>query len=694
MPSFNIPGVTDKYNTNNTVERLMEVERVPLVREQETLKTYQSQQNAWRDINMKLSSLRDDVRSLYSYDSPFVSKIAESSEAAAVTADAGHAASFGSFNIDVIETATADRFLSDELEKDMRIDAGTYVFESGDKKVTMKFNGGTVNDFVTSLNRRGDGTFHANIINSGASKKVLLIESLKTGSDNRLTFDKDALELARKIGMIGTAEDKTVKFGTSLTELSPAPLPESVSITEQVGMPELTLGQISEDSGKPEVVLQPRSSVSIALPESVMEHTDDIINFTITATETEDITIELNKLEPSPVLPNAGAATFSELTIENFPSDTTLPVVVPPPEPLNPIETEKIVYAVMADGSERLIETPALLSGEGVSVTIDMKEYSGITAIAIKNRNTGNTLSVSKITATDRDSLRGYEPLHAVTKAHDATIKYEGITIQRPSNTIDDVVPDVTLKLSDKTDKTATITIKGDAESAKDALITFVGQYNQTVAELNVLTQNKQELISELTYLSDSDKDALSEKLGIFQGDFTLTNIKNSMQSIITASYASDENTTFSLLSQLGISTNATGSTGYNASRLRGYLEIDERTLDRVLESNMEDLRRLFGRDTDGDLIVDSGIGYRLDQQLTAYTQSNGILTTKANTLNSQISASEQRISRLETQLDARERQLRQQFGQMESAVNSLESQQTAIDNFMQQNNFSGNRRR
>ena len=58
MPGFNIPGVTDQYNTNNTIERLMQVERVPLTREQETLKTYQSEQSAWRDVNMKLAALR------------------------------------------------------------------------------------------------------------------------------------------------------------------------------------------------------------------------------------------------------------------------------------------------------------------------------------------------------------------------------------------------------------------------------------------------------------------------------------------------------------------------------------------------------------------------------------------------------------------------------------------------------------
>ncbi|UKI54411.1 MAG: hypothetical protein L6V86_04290 [Treponema sp.] len=40
---------------------------------------------------------------------------------------------------------------------------------------------------------------------------------------------------------------------------------------------------------------------------------------------------------------------------------------------------------------------------------------------------------------------------------------------------MDDVVPEVTLNVFDKTEKTATIAVKPDVESAKEALITFVG---------------------------------------------------------------------------------------------------------------------------------------------------------------------------------------------------------------------------
>lgn len=684
MPSISIPGVTDKYNTSNTVERLMEVERIPLNREQETLKNYQSQQSAWRDINTKMSTLRDSVRSLYSFDSPFQSKTAESSNENAITAEAGRTADYGSFSIDVVKLATADRFLSAELDTDMKVDAGTYVFKSGEKSVSIKWNGGKLQDFVNSINRRGDKTFRANIINSGNSKKVLLIESLKTGAENALTFEKDALEFVKKIGMLGSSEDITETFGTEKSDLLETP---ASNVQEQTGMPALSEGKISGDG----IDLKPRTSVSIKVPESVKGKSNAQITFSFTVSKTEDITDNINARDPSPILPDAGSGEFSQIEIPNFPSDTTFPVTNALAEPLDKIETDSIFYAVMADGSEKEITVSEIVLDENNEVTVNLSDYPEIEAIAVRNRNTGNAVLVSPFTATVRKTKDGLVPLNAVSTADDAVIKYEGITMTRATNKIDDVVPDITLNLNDVTERSATITVASDTETAKDSLITFVGHYNQVIAEINVLTQNRPELINELTYLTDNEREPLREKLGMFQSDTTLTGVKNSMMSIITAPYGGQENTGLRMLSQLGISSNASGvGGGYNASRLRGYLEIDEKTLDSALSENMEDIRKLFGFDSDGDMVIDSGVGYRLDRQIMAYTQSNGIISTRTSTLDTQIRTAEQRISRLETQLATREMQLKQQFGQMEGALNSMESQQSTIDNFMKQNSNSG----
>jgi flagellar hook-associated protein 2 len=341
----------------------------------------------------------------------------------------------------------------------------------------------------------------------------------------------------------------------------------------------------------------------------------------------------------------------------------------------------------MEDETERLIFTPNILKDNETSFDLDLSEYPGIKSIAIINPNTAYKLEVSSFSTYDSAQSLGFKPNHPVSEANDAIIKYEGITITRPSNTIDDVIPEITLNVKDKTEKTATLEVKADTEASKDALIQFVGKYNQTVAKINILSQTKPEIIEELDYFTDEEKEKSHKQLGMFQTDFSLTSIKSNMQSILSAGYSFSDEATITMLSQIGIATNAAGFSGsYSQSKLRGYLEIDEKKLDSALEKNLDDIKTMFGYDSDGDLIIDSGIAYKLDKQISAYTQTGGILALKTSTLDSKIKSSETRIARLEEQMDDKEAELRSKYSQMEGALNSLESQQSTIQNFVNQN--------
>ena len=101
MAEINIPGISNKYKTNDYIDALIKKERIPLTREQEALDRYKEQQSAWRGVNQKMSELRESTKALYSYDNPFNNKLASSSNENAVTAEAGREAAFGQIKIDV-----------------------------------------------------------------------------------------------------------------------------------------------------------------------------------------------------------------------------------------------------------------------------------------------------------------------------------------------------------------------------------------------------------------------------------------------------------------------------------------------------------------------------------------------------------------------------------------------------------------
>lgn len=682
MAGINIPGVTNQYNTNETVEKLMQIERIPLTREQKTLDSYKAQQDAWRSVNRKMTELRDSVKTLYSFDNPFNNKITSSTEEYAITADATRKATYESFKVDVIQPATADRFLTSELDSDTKVPAGTYTYKINDKSITMRWKGGSLQDFSNALNRRGGELLKTRVIGASKGKKTLSIESQKTGTENRLTFEDDAKTFAESSGMIIRVKPKTIEFGTNRNDYRNIQ-PET---PEQERLPQISAANL-KISGE-NVVVPPRGGYALSIPETVLGTPGTHIQFAIKKQDATDITVALNKQESRPVFPDSGTATFKDVTIRNAPIDASLP---PEPEkkikPLDPISTSDVLFVKMKDGSEKHISTPGLLSGEETKIDISLDDYKNIDSLVIKNRNTGISLSVTSVSALNPSENRGFVPQHAISSADDAIIKYEGITIRRPTNTIDDVVPEVTLNVFDKTEKTATIAVKPDVESAKEALITFVGKYNQSLAEINILSQNKPEIVEELDYLSSDEKKEKQEKLGMFSTDSSLTSLKSAMQTAASANYKFDEDAKITMLSQIGIATNATNYSGYTPNKLRGYLEIDEKKLDSELEKHLDDVRNMFGYDSDGDLIIDSGIGYKLDKQLTAYVQSGGVFAMKTSSLDARIKSSEQKIARLETQMDDKEAELRTKYGQMEGALNSLESQQNTIKNFSNSGN-------
>ena len=687
MAGINIPGVTDQYKTNDTVEKLMKVERIPLTREQKQLETYKAEKDAWRDINTKLASLRDSTKTLYSFENPFNNKLTTSTEEYAITAEANRSAGIQSFKVDVIQPASSDRFLTQELENDFKVPAGTYVYKVGEKNLNMNWKGGSLKDFSTAINKRGNGVIKSSIIGASNGKKSLLIEAIPTGKENRLIFENDAKTFAFDSGMIDKVQPSTEQFGQTQNEIAPV---QPIEYEESPHLPPLSLTKTKLNEETTSVTVEPRGAYQIEIPSKIKDKSNLHVQFTIKATEVTDITPEINKSLIQPEIPDAGFAEYSGIVISNMNSDTNLNLPDIPPEPLEPNNTDAVVYAVMSDGTEKLIQTPELLTGSLQEVGVNLKEYSDIKAIAIRNRSTGIELEVSNFSALDPSTDLGYGPKNPISVADDAIIKYEGITITRPSNKIDDVVPEITLNLHDKTEKTATISVRPDKDASKDAIIQFVGQYNQAVAELNILSQNKNEIIDELDYLSKEEKDAEREKLGMFATDFSLTSIKSNMQSIVSAGYNFSDQAEITMLSQIGIATNAGGfSGGYSQSKLRGYLEIDEKKLDSALENHLDDIRQVFGYDSDGDLIVDSGIAYKLDKQISAYTQTGGILAMKTSSLDSKIKSSESRISKLETQMDDKEAELRNKYSQMEGSLNSLESQQNSISNFTRQNQRS-----
>lgn len=659
MSDINIPGIgAGKYD--NLIETLMKKERAPRDSAAEDLKKYERQNTVWRKINQFSGEIREKTRELYSFNNPFVEKTVTSSNERAVTATASRDAHEQTFKISINQIAKADSFLSNEVAKDLQVPKGMYTFTVGEKKLSVNWQGGKYRSFIDAVNKKGKDIIRISEIKTSPGAISLLFESQLTGEANKLEFSDDALSFALENGLI--KKNDRLAVGTEKTEaVIPAQTTERIAFSKPVrGSQQYVLEYT--------VFLQNNAETSAA-PSLQKEQPSS------------------NENASDAIYGQVGSVSYKGVTVTNAPSDAG---IVSETLGLNqPTAVSVEDYNVLSLVSPRgtLIPLPALNeTTEAQTFSIPLNEYGDITGITVHNNNTDKTVSIEQIKVYDPKATGEYIPVNPVSQAQEAMLTFEGIPVKRSTNKIDDLIPGVTLQLEDKTDKPESIGIKPDTQPAKDAIIEFVAKYNRLLAEINIVTSNRQAVIDEIEYFTDDERKTAEENLGALFGDTTLSALKNNLRQIVANVYRKNADTPIRTLSQIGISTKADTSLALNEARLRGYLEIDEKKLDEALKNSIEDVRYLFGYDTDNDVLIDDGVAFQVFKQIDPYVQRGGIFSTRTNGLAAQIKTSKDKIERYDKALEKKEQELRQKYGNMDASLRNLQKQSDMIKNFSKQN--------
>jgi flagellar hook-associated protein 2 len=685
MSDISIPGVSSQYNTEKLIEELMEVERVPLQRLEKQVETYQDQKQVWQGLNRKIAKFRDSAKSLYGFENPFLEKTSQSSDPSVLEVTAGREASEESKSVVVHSVAKADRFLSASLKKDYKVPAGTYRFTVGEDVVEFNYKGGSLRDFAKAIEKHGKGVLTATVVKDTKDTEVILIGGVKTGAENTLGFEKEALTFAKSVGMIKRSSTE----GQNITL--------NIEDTRGLGAPLSEMQVTSQDGG---ILIGPESEVSIPFNRRINDTKGLVMEIEIGVKEySSDYTPPTHP--PGPSVPREEGVEISDIELKNNPSWVDLPDWE---EPTPPKRVDTLGVLHLADG-EHAAALPDIAGGQGEqTISVQLSDYlSGASALQIRNTNTHREIEVKGIRVYDPNARGEYEPANPVSTASDAHITVDGIDIYRSENDIDDVIPGITLHVKSPSNRAVSFSVEPDVETIKESIIQFVGYYNQLLTEILILTgqeppggtssryssREDSSIIDEIDYFTEEERDAAREKLGLFQGDITLMQMKNRLQRIMMDAHDTGPDSDLRLLAQIGISTNAAGAAG-TTGRLRGYLQINEKQLDEAIASSVEGIKKLFGYDSDGDLVVDSGVAYNTEMYTRSYNQSGGIIAMKQQTLDSRISRTSQDIESYSRRLERKEADLKREYGRMESTLEELQKSGEAIENLGGGN--SGNR--
>ena len=680
MSDFSIPGVpgASKYDTDKMIEELMKVERTGLDRMQGELDSVESEKSAWHLVNRGLSRVRDSARALFSFENPFNERISTSSDESVLTATASREASLESTEIQVLQLAGRDRFLSAELSDDFEVPAGKYSFAIGEKSVSFTYHGGDLRNFAEVVNSRSKNLVSARVVKSSATSQVLLLESLRPGEANTLRFSDDALALGLSAGIFTESNGSSRRFSIEPASFSRLGKPLSEKII-----------RFDENTA----VLPPGGEARLPVTPPVLSALNLRLKISF-----EVVTFPYDYSPPvrpvGPDTPEAGMIAYQGIEISNEPSAVLAPDWAPPPPPekrddLNIFFLQGTTGGIDG-GASAAVPLPAIReSGGAQTIEVALTDYVDLlSALQIRNANTHREIRIKEVVIFDPESRGDYTPLNAIETASDAVIKLEGIKVTRNSNNIDDLLPGVTLNLRGTSDKAVKLEVGPDWELIKNAIIEFVGYYDELFTELNILTGRSEEIIEEITYLSDDEKSKALDRLGTLQGDITLMLLKSRLQTMVMNPYVTSAGRELSLLDQIGVSTNAVGfgSGSVDRTRLRGYLEIDEKKLDQAVKSMLPAVKELFGRDSDSDLVVDSGVAYALDSYIRPYVETGGLITSRLDTIDGRIARTSTRIETEQEKLERKEREYKQQFATMEASLNTLEQSSQQIDNFSKNN--------
>ena len=637
------------------VEDLMEVERRPVRRLERDVETYETQRRTWQDLGRNLTALRDASRALYGFDTPFRNRIGEVSNPAALSVAVSRQAEEGSEEITILQTAGRDRFASAQVERDFRVEPGLYEFTLGDLTRSFRFGGGTLREFADQINSRIPDVVRASIVPNTSTTRTLVLEGRREGAEAQLSFGQASLDLAERIGLIAPPEPDQ-----SLSLLMETPLR-----------------------------LEPQQEETLRLDTRFNVQPGMVLQFEARMEEIPREEWVPPPIPPGPEFPERGGVTLEDVTVMNELFDLDLPEP-PSPEPPEVIEDNR---AVTISGDGRQVELPPLPeSGRFQRVTVEADQLPGTAEeFQFLNRNTYRALEIRNIRLFDPSVREGATPMNALESARDARLLYSGVEITRPTNEVDDLIPGVTLNLRRAAPDPIRIDVMPDREASKDAVINFVGNYNQVVRDINIYTRNDPAIIDQVDYFTPEERERMEERLGIFQGESLLNQLRSRLQTIMMDSYGGSDDT-LRLLAQIGISSSASRGGGVDVSRMRGYMEINEATLDRALDADVNAVGRLFGRDTTGDLTMDTGAAVAMERYVTPYVRTGGIIAGRSSGLDTRIGQTESRIERYNERLEGTEERLRSEFGRMEAAIDQLEEQSRSLDNLPGINSGQGNR--
>ncbi len=255
----------------------------------------------------------------------------------------------------------------------------------------------------------------------------------------------------------------------------------------------------------------------------------------------------------------------------------------------------------------------------------------------------GNITINDENLTTDFNDNTDFTNTNRIQTAQDAKFSYNGVDVQRSKNSVDDLIPGVTINLDSTGD--SSVTISNDEDKIVDSIKKFVADYNSMISNLQSLTAY--------------DKDQGS--VGLFQGNSDFTMLENNFSNDLfgtTFSYETNtvdrngnsytQNSFFSA-ADAGFDMNRNGMISFDENKFKENYEKNPDVAKRWFETTFTTLKDDFERTITGDNsnlnLLDQNIKTDEKDYQNRIDALNKYLDTKYNTMAQQFAAYDNTIN-------------------------------------------------
>ncbi|MFA4805634.1 flagellar filament capping protein FliD [Helicobacter pylori] len=598
-------GLGSKVLNYDVIDKLKDADEKALIAPlDKKMEQNVEKQKALVEIKTLLSALKGPVKTLSDYSTYISRKSNVTGDA--LSASVGAGVPIQDIKVDVQNLAQGDinelgaKFSSrDDIFS--QVDT-TLKFYTQNKDYAVNIKAGmTLGDVAQSITDATNGEVMGIVMKTGGNDPYqLMVNTKNTGEDNRIYFGSHLQSTLTNKNALSLGVDGSGKSEVSLNlkgadgNMHEVPimleLPESASIKQkntaiQKAMEQalendpnfkdlIANGDISIDTlhGGESLIINDRRGGNIEIKGSKAKE----LGFLQTATQESDLlkssrTIKEGKLEGVISL-NGQKLDLKALTKESNTSEENTDAIIQAINAKEGLNAFKNAEGKLVINSKTGMLT---IKGEDALGKASLKDL-GLNAGMVQSYEASqNTLFMSK----------------NLQKASDSEFTYNGVSITRPTNEVNDVINGVNITLEQTTEpnKPAIISVSRDNQAIIDSLKEFVKAYNELIPKLD----------------EDTRYDADTKIAGIFNGVGDIRTIRSSLNNVFSYSVHTDNGV--ESLMKYGLSLDD-----------KGVMSLDEAKLSSALNSNPKATQDFFygsdSKDMGGREIHQEGIFSKFNQ--------------------------------------------------------------------------------